>query len=83
MSREAARAGWVAYVPRWAGPHVEGGFTPRDEDGVQVVRASCARCGAVFGPAKCISGLVRDKIDKFARTHAHGNPLAARHLDSA
>jgi hypothetical protein len=78
MSSTEARK--IAYRPRWAGEHVTGWFTPREvnqegEVSDQMVGAACARCGAVYGPVVCTSGLVRDKIDKFALVHAHRNPM--------
>ena len=72
----------VPYAPAWVGPHVTGSYTARvrvpgggyDE---QTFQASCSQCGAVLGPRKCSSGMVRHHIDTFSRLHLHRHPLAA------
>ncbi len=74
---------WESYSPPQA-PHVKGAYTARVwEPGEarpepQMVKATCERCGAVYGPTECTSGRVRHKIDTFALVHLHRDVMVAR-----
>ena len=61
------------FTPPWA-PLVKGWYTDRDEDGEGEVGAECTKCLGSF-KRKCTSGLMRQHISNFARSHIHRNPL--------
>lgn len=70
----------VEYRPRWA-QHVRGEYTEREFDAEtnqyaeQTYKVTCETCGESWGPAKCLSGKVRNHIAMFATHHLHRNPL--------
>ena len=74
----------VPYSPAFA-PHVLGTYTPREYDPIaakhepQTVRATCTKCGEVYGPAECASGRVRQHVDAWAVAgHLHRDPMIPR-----
>lgn len=65
------------YRPRWA-PHVVGRYSEveGDPDTRQVAEGQryeivCEACGERWGPTTCTSGLVRQRIARFAAQHQH------------
>lgn len=74
---------WEAWSPDWA-PHVVGRYTKRTFDAEtqlpepQKVEIRCTfpGCNAEW-KLDCSSGLVRDHVNNFAKSHTHRDPLAA------
>lgn len=72
---------WEEWRPDWA-KHVLGRFTRRTVDPdtrlpePQKVEIKCEQCGATW-QVQCSSGLVRNHINNFAKSHAHRDPLDA------
>jgi len=64
----------IEYRPAWA-QHVRGEYTERDADSEQTYKVTCETCGESWGPAKCLSGRVRNHIATFAMHHLHRKPL--------
>jgi hypothetical protein len=66
---------WEVWAPTWA-PLVYGRYTKRVFDSAtgqpeeQQVEMMCRHCGAVW-QAKCLTGRVRDHINRFAVSHVH------------
>lgn len=64
------------YRPPWC-PHVVGRYSPRVIEpetglpGEQRFVITCENCNAVYGPAPCTSGMVRQHVSNFAQSHAH------------
>jgi len=73
---------WESWRPDWA-PLVEGRYTKRifdEETGLpdeQRIEMLCTRCGATW-KIGCTSGLVRQHINNFAKSHTHIDPLAPK-----
>ena len=71
---------WEQWSPGWCS-NIEGRYTRRtyDEDGIpeeQRIECQCTVCGATFRRV-CSSGLVRDRINEFAKHHTHKDALEA------
>lgn len=69
-------------VTKWrppSAPHVEGEWTDRvfGDDGMpepQLVKMRCEKCGETW-QTSCVSGLVRNHVQRFAMVHLHHDVL--------
>lgn len=73
---------WESWRPDWA-PLVEARYTKRtfdEETGLpneQKIEMRCTHCGATW-KTTCTSGLVRNHINNFSKSHLHIDPLAPK-----